>query len=59
MKNFILLLPLIFIASCSPEKCPFSAYPVEDKDAYKEGEATLQSAEDAMTKQFNDHSFDR
>jgi len=59
MRKFILLLPLLVLTSCGPTKCPFSSYPQEEKDVYKEGEATLQSAEDAMSTQFNENSFNK
>lgn len=50
MRKFVLLLPFIFLSSCSPTQCPF-------KDSFKNNEPTLQSAEDAMTKEFNENSF--
>lgn len=57
MKKVILLLPLFLLTSCGPTKCPFSSYPQEEKGIYKEGEATLQSAEDANTREFTPDSF--
>ena len=57
MKKFILLLPLLLLTSCSPTKCPISSLPQEEKNSYNEGDATLQSAEDANTREFTPDSF--
>jgi len=50
MRKLILILPLILLTSCSPTQCPYN---------YNAKEPTLQSAEDAMKKEFNEHSFDK
>lgn len=50
MKRVILFLPLVILTSCSPTECPF-------KDKFNTTEPTLQSAEDANTKEFNEESF--
>jgi len=50
MRKLILFLPLIILASCGPTQCPFS-------DSSNSTEPTLQSAEDAMRKEFNEDTF--
>jgi len=50
MKRAILILPLILLTSCGPTQCPF-------KDSFNNNEPTLQSAEDANTKEFTEESF--
>lgn len=50
MKRIILILPVILLTSCSPTECPF-------KDKFNATEPTLQSAEDANIKEFNEESF--
>ena len=57
MRKLILILPLIALTSCGPTKCPFSSFPIEDRERYNTEEPTLQSAEDAMKKDFNEDSF--
>jgi hypothetical protein len=59
MRKLILVLPFIFLVSCSPSKCPFSSLPTEDKERYNTEEPTLQSAEDAMKTKFDENSFNR
>ena len=59
MRKLILTLPLILLTGCSPTKCPFSSFPVEDKERYNTEEPTLQSAEDAMKTNFDENSFNR
>jgi len=48
MRKLILFFPVIFLVSCSPSECPYSE---------KNIEPTLQSAEDAMKKEFTEDSF--
>jgi len=50
VKRTILILPLILLTSCGPTKCPFA-------DSPNSTEPTLQSAEDAMRKEFNEDNF--
>ena len=50
MRYLVLCLPLIILTSCSPTECPF-------KDKFNTTEPTLQSAEDASTKEFTEESF--
>ena len=57
MKKCLLILPIILLTSCGPTECPFSSFPVEDKERYNTEEATLKSAEDANTKEFTEESF--
>jgi hypothetical protein len=57
VKKCLLILPLILLNSCGPTKCPVSSLPVEDKQRYNTEEPTLQSAEDASTKEFTPESF--
>jgi hypothetical protein len=57
MRKLILILPLILLASCGPSKCPVASLPAEDKERYNTEEPTLQSAEDASTKEFTPESF--
>lgn len=59
MRMLILILPFIFLTSCSPTQCPLSSFPKEDKERYDESEPTLQSAEDAMKTKFDENSFNR
>jgi hypothetical protein len=56
MRMLILTLPLIFLTSCSPTKCPLTSFPKEDKERYNTEETTkypdvptMQAAEDAST----------
>lgn len=49
MKKLVFLIPLFLLASCDPAKCPLSNN--------NSSEATLQSAEDAMKKDFDENSF--
>ena len=48
MKKLILIIPLIALTSCGPTQCPYN---------YNVNEPTLQSAEDAMKKDFNEDNF--
>jgi len=57
MRKLILTLPLIFLSSCGPTKCPVSSFPAEDRERYNTEEPTLQSAEDANTREFTTDSF--
>ena len=57
MKRCLLILPIILLTSCGPTKCPLSSLPAEDKERYNTEEPTLQSAEDASTKEFTPESF--
>lgn len=50
MRHLCLILPLVLLTSCSPTECPF-------KDKFNTTEPTLQSAEDANTKEFTGESF--
>jgi len=47
MRKLILFLPLIILTGCGPAECPFSS----------NTEPTLQSAEDANTREFTEDSF--
>lgn len=56
MRKLIFILPVFFLVSCSPSKCPVSSLPVEDKERYNTEETTkypdmptMQAAEDAST----------
>jgi hypothetical protein len=51
------MLPAMVFLSCSPTKCPVASLPAEDKQRYNTEEPTLQSAEDANTKEFTSESF--
>ena len=57
MKKCVLILPIILLTSCGPTKCPVASIPAEDKERYNTEEPTLQSAEDASTKEFTPESF--
>ena len=57
MKKSLLILPIILLTSCGPTKCPISSLPAEDRERYNTEEPTLQSAEDASTKEFTPESF--
>ena len=57
MKKCVLILPIILLTSCGPTKCPVASLPAEDKERYNTEEPTLQSAEDASTKEFTPESF--
>lgn len=57
MKKCLLILPIILLTSCGPTKCPVSSLPAEDREMYNTEEPTLQSAEDAMRKEFNEGNF--
>jgi hypothetical protein len=59
MRKFMLFLPFILLASCSPTQCPIKSLPAEDKERYNAEEPTLQSAEDAMKTKFDENSFNR
>ena len=57
MKKCLLILPIILLTSCGPTKCPVASLPAEDRERYNTEEPTLQSAEDASTKEFTPESF--
>lgn len=57
MKKSLLILPIILLTSCGPTKCPVASLPAEDRERYNTEEPTLQSAEDASTKEFTPESF--
>jgi len=57
MRKLILILPLILLSGCEPTKCPVSSFPAEDRERYNTEEPTLQSAEDANTREFTTDSF--
>jgi hypothetical protein len=57
VKKSLLILPIILLTSCGPTKCPISSLPAEDRERYNTEEPTLQSAEDASTKEFTPESF--
>jgi len=57
VKKSLLILPIILLTSCGPTKCPISSLPAEDRERYNTEEPTLQSAEDANTKEFTPESF--
>jgi len=57
VKKCLLVLPIILLTSCSPTKCPVASFPAEDRERYNTEEPTLQSAEDAMRKEFTPESF--
>jgi len=50
VKKLVLIIPLIALTSCGPTQCPFA-------ENQNKGEPTLQSAEDAMKKDFTEDSF--
>jgi hypothetical protein len=57
VKKCLLILPIILLTSCGPTKCPVASLPAEDRERYNTEEPTLQSAEDASTKEFTPESF--
>jgi hypothetical protein len=57
VKKSLLILPIILLTSCGPTKCPVASLPAEDRERYNTEEPTLQSAEDASTKEFTPESF--
>ena len=57
VNKCLLLIPMMLLTSCSPTKCPVASLPAEDKQRYNTEEPTLQSAEDASTKEFTEESF--
>jgi hypothetical protein len=57
MRKLMLIVPVLFLISCTPVKCPVSSLPQEER--YNAGEPTLQSAEDAMKTKFDENSFNR
>ncbi len=57
VNKCVLMLPAMVFMSCSPTKCPVASLPAEDRERYNTEEPTLQSAEDANTKEFTPESF--